>query len=162
MRVFYSLLKNAYPSKVAKPIRIISDIGVSTGELNASWDSIKHGKLVIEEGKLRETIVANPDGVKNLFGTDNDGDNRIDGGLGFSVDNVLEPYVRPGKNIIATKVTLQDESIKSADERIARQQMHLKAYEEKLRQKFSNMEKSISGSKAQQSWMKQQMGGGDK
>lgn len=152
-------VSNAYPSTAERIFRMFSEIGVSTGAVNSSWESIKYGKLVVDEPVLREAIMSNPDGVRNLFGSDNDGDNRIDNGLAFTVENVLDPYVRPGKNIIATKVSLQDDSIKSADERIARLQDHLKSYEEKLRKKFSTMEKSVSGSKSQRDWMNQQMGG---
>jgi len=157
-------LSNAYLSKVEKPIRVLPETGVHTGEIKSSWESIKQGKLQINEPKLREVIISNPEGIRNFFGTDNDGDNRTDGGLAFAIERVLDPYVTPveKQNIIQTKIAYEKESAKGADERIERLQMHLKAYEEKLRKKFATMEKSVSGAKSQRDWMNQQSGSSDK
>ena len=153
------IIGGAFPSKAEKPIRMLPQIGISTGKVNASWETIKEGKLVLEEEVLRNAIVANPEGVRDLFGSDNDGDNRIDNGFAYNFENALDPYVRPGKNIIASKMDMEDQSIKRADEYIAKQEDHVKSYEEKLRKKFASMEKSVSSSRTQQNWMKQQMSG---
>lgn len=149
---------SAFPSKVEVPIKTLPQIGISTGKINASWESIKGGKLQLDEGALREAIMNNPDGVKDLFGSDNDGDNRIDNGFAYVFENVLDPYVRPGKNIMASKIDLENEAMKRNEEYIAKQTDHIKNYEDKLRQKFSSMEKSVTQSKSQQNWMKSQMG----
>ena len=139
---------------------MLPQIGISTGKVNAAWDTIKEGKLQLDEDLLRNSIISNPEGVKELFGSDNDGDNRIDNGFGYTAENTLEPYVRPGQNIVKTKMDEQDDSVKRLDENINRQQDHLKAYQTKLRQKFGAMEKAVSSSKSTQNWMKQQMGSG--
>jgi len=81
--------------------------------------------------------------------------------MGYMVENLLKPYVSTGKNLIASKIELEDTSIKSADDRITRHQEHLKKYEEKLRKKFATMEQSISGAKSQGDWMKNQMKGAE-
>jgi flagellar hook-associated protein 2 len=152
-----TLVGGSFPSKVEKPVRTLPQIGITTGKINAQWETIKEGKLKLEETLLRDAIISNPDGVKELFGSDNDGDNRIDNGFAYSFENAIDPYVKPGKNIIATKIDLQDEQNKRADERIVRQTDHVKSYEDKLRKKFATMEKAVSSSKSQQNWMKQQM-----
>ncbi len=148
----------AYPSREDKPIKMFNQMGVSTGKINAEWQTIKDGKLVIDEDNLRKAILENPEGVKGFFGSDNDGDNKIDNGMGFTLVKVINPYISSGKNIIASKIEYEDDSIKMANEKIKIQESHLKTFEEKLRKKFSTMEKSISGSKAQSNWMKNQMG----
>ncbi|HQL43368.1 MAG TPA: flagellar filament capping protein FliD, partial [Spirochaetota bacterium] len=132
-------------------------MGVSTGEINAKWETIKEGKLIIDEAKVVEVLSENPEGVQEFFGSDNDGDNRIDNGFAYSIESILDPYVSAGKNIVAAKMDLEDASIKATDDRIERKQEHLKAYEQKLRQKFASMEKAISGSKAQSNWLDMQM-----
>lgn len=152
-------ISGSYPSRVEKPVKMFNQIGVSTGKVNSSWQSIKEGKLVVDEDELRKVIVENPDGVKEFFGSDIDGDNKMDNGMAYTVVRTLNPYIASGKNIIETKIDFEDNAIKSADERIARQEMHVKQFEEKLRKKFAVMEKSISGAKSQQNWMKGQMGG---
>ncbi|MGQ9844021.1 MAG: flagellar filament capping protein FliD [Spirochaetota bacterium] len=150
-------ISSAYPSNTQQPVKMLYQIGVSTGEINAKWETIREGKLIIDEAKLIEVLSENPEGVQDFFGSDNDGDNRIDNGLAFKIESILDPYVSAGKNIIVAKIDLEDASIKATDERIERKQEHLKAYEQKLRQKFGSMEKAISGSKSQGNWLDMQM-----
>jgi len=150
-------ISSAYPSNVQQPVKMLYQIGVSTGEINAKWETIREGKLIIDEAKLVEVLSENPEGVQEFFGSDNDGDNRIDNGLAFKMESILDPYVSAGKNIIVAKMDLEDASIKATNERIERKQEHLKAYEQKLRQKFASMEKAISGSKSQSNWLDMQM-----
>ncbi len=153
---------SAYPSRADNPIKILPQIGVSTGAINAPWETIRMGKLVIDESKLTKTIRENPEGVEQFFGSDTDGDNRIDNGMAFRVESNLRPYVSSGKNIIASKMDMEDTNIKLADERIERHQDHLKKYEDKLRKKFSAMEKSLTGAKAQRDWLNNQLKGAEK
>jgi flagellar hook-associated protein 2 len=148
----------AYPSRNENPIRILVQTGVSTGAINAEWESIKEGKLVIDEAKLRSTIDSNPEGISEFFGSDTDGDNRIDNGLAFRVENLIKPYIMSGRSVIAAKVDQETESIKSTESRIDRHKEHLKKYEEKLRTKFASMEKSVSDSKAQGNWLRMNYG----
>ncbi len=150
----------AYSSREEKPIKMFNQMGVSTGKPNSSWETIKEGKLVMDEDELRKAILENPEGVKSFFGSDTDGDNKIDNGMAFTLVKTLVPYISSGKNIIASKIEFEDDSIKMANEKIKKHETHLKTFEDKLRKKFATMEKSISGSKAQQNWMKGQMGGG--
>ncbi len=152
-------VSSAYPSKEKEPIKIISQIGINTGALNADWETIKTGKLVLDEDKFIEILNANPDGVKSFFGSDIDGDSRIDNGMAYRLQTLLKPYTMPGKNIIQAKIDYETDAIKLADDRIARHQDHLASFEDKLRRKFSSMERSISGTKSQGNWLDAQMGG---
>ena len=153
-------VNSAYNSRAEKPVKMFSQMGVSTGEVNSSWENIKQGKLVIDEAKLRTQIQENPEGVEQFFAADTDGDSRMDTGMAFSLSRELKAYIGFGKNIIASKIDYENDNIKNTDERIERQKIHLAQYEDKLRKKFAAMEKTISGAKAQQNWMKNQMGGG--
>jgi len=149
----------AYPSMAKDPVRILSQVGISTGALNSSWNTIKEGKLIIDEEKLRKSIMNNPEGIKQFFGCDTDGDNREDNGLAFRINNILTPYILTGNSIITSKIALEENSIKMTDDRIGRLQDHLKKYEDKLRRKFAAMEKSISGANVQKNWMKSNLKG---
>jgi flagellar hook-associated protein 2 len=152
----------AYSTRAEDPIKMFPQMGVSTGEINADWETIKEGKLNINEMELEKTIVKNPEGVRMFFGADTDGDNRVDTGMAYTVVNSLKPYVATGRNIISSKIQLEKDSIRMADERIGKHRDHLKVYEQKLRRKFGKMEQAISGAKSQQNWMKSFSGGGDK
>ncbi len=149
----------AYPSKADQPIKILTQIGVSTGALNAAWETIKEGKLVVDESKLREVISSNPEGVTQFFGSDTDGDNRTDNGLGYQMVQVLRPYTMSGNNIIKAKISYEETTIERTNERIERHEEHVARYEDKLRRKFATMEQSISGAKAQGNWLNQQIKG---
>lgn len=149
---------NAYSSRADKPIKMFYQIGVSTGAIGAKWKTIQQGKLILDEDKLTQAIVENPEGVKMFFSSDTDGDNLPDNGMAFNLVRILKPYVW-SNNIIKTKMKMEDESIKMANDRIAKKEQHLKVYQQKLRTKFGNMEKIISSSNAQKNWLNQQMGG---
>lgn len=153
------IVSNSYPSRAEEPVKIMNQLGINTGAVNADWSTIKEGKLVLDEAKLKEVLAENPEGVEQFFGSDTDGDNRTDNGMAYRMVSVLKPYISFGNNIISSKITLEEKAIESANDRIERHTEHLRAYEEKLRQKFSNMEQAISGSKKQGQWLKQQMGG---
>jgi flagellar hook-associated protein 2 len=153
---------SAYPARNENPIKILPQTGISTGAINAEWESIKEGKLIVDEDKLRSTIENNSEGISEFFGSDTDGDNRVDNGLGFRMESLLKPYVSTGKNIIAAKIDVEDEAIKTTDDRIDKHKDHLKKYEDKMRAKFGSMERSVSESKSQGDWMKMNMGDGGK
>jgi flagellar hook-associated protein 2 len=153
-------VNSAYPSKSEEPIKILQQLGITTGALNAEWDTIKTGKLTLDEDKFTTVLVANPDGVKEFFGSDTDGDTRIDNGFAYKLQQILKPYTMSGKNILQAKIDYEIDAIKLSDDRISKHQNHLVQYEDKLRRKFSAMERAISGTKAQGNWLKQNMGGG--
>jgi flagellar hook-associated protein 2 len=152
-------VNGAFSGVADKPIKIFSQMGVSTGAINAEWETIKSGKLIIDETLLKKTIFENPEGVAAFFGSDSDGDNKPDNGMAYKVVFMLKPYLTGGKNIIAAKIDLEDNSIKLADESIKQKEDHLKKYEEKLKRKFATMEQAINQTNAQRQWMKYQLGG---
>jgi hypothetical protein len=152
-------VNGAYQSPADKPIRVLPQIGVSTGAINAEWETIKSGKLILDENLLRKTITDNPEGVAMFFGSDTDGDNRTDDGMAYKVNYVLKPYISSGKNIIASKMELEDSSIKLADENIKKKEDHLKKYEEKLKRKFAQMDRALIETNAKKQWMKYQTEG---
>ena len=151
---------SAYPGTADNPIKVFPQMGISTGAVNAEWETIKSGKLIIDEAQLKKTILENPDGVAAFFGSDSDGDNRPDNGMAYKMVYVIKPYITGGKNIIAAKIELEDNSIKLADDSIKQKEDHLKKYEEKLKRKFATMEQAINQTNAQKQWMRQQLGGG--
>lgn len=155
------VVSSAYPGRSEKPIKLITQMGVSTGAVNAAWDSISEGKLVVDDATLNTVVRDNPEGVEEFFGADTDGDNRIDNGMAYRMESLLKVYIGSGKNVLTSRMELEDSGIKNTNERIARQNEHLKKYEEKLRKKFTTMEQSISGAKSKGDWLRNQMKGMD-
>ncbi|MCL2025940.1 MAG: flagellar filament capping protein FliD [Leptospirales bacterium] len=159
-----TVISSSYPNRADKQIRVLSQIGVSTGSSNSAWSSIKEGRLVIDEDTLREVVFENPEGVRMFFGSDSTGDNKEDSGLAFNMVKQLTAYIGSGRNIISARIGLENDSIKSTNERIAKKEDQVRQYQDKLKAKFSTMERAISGANAQKSWMNQQMNtsGGNK
>lgn len=150
-------ITDSYSSRAEQPVRLLVQLGVSTGEVNADWQAIKKGTLRIDEARLTEILRENPEGAAMFFGADTTGDQRVDSGMAFSLVQMLKPYLGPGRSIISSKIDFQDTSIEEANNRIDKHYRYLEAYEERLRKKFGNMERSIGGAKQQQQWLEQQM-----
>ncbi len=156
------IINSAYPNRADEQIKILTQLGVSTGDINASWETIKEGKLIVDESKLRQTIRDNPDGVRMFFGSDTDGDNRTDTGMAYTLVSNLKPYIMPGKSIIKSKIDLEDNSIELANERIDRHEQHIREYRSRLKEKFTRMEQTLSRTKSQKQWFNAQMGNSKK
>ncbi|MCL1910949.1 MAG: flagellar filament capping protein FliD [Leptospirales bacterium] len=152
-----AIISSSYPNRAENQIKVLSQIGVSTGNSNSVWSSIKEGRLVIEEETLREVVSENPEGVRMFFASDTTGSGKEDGGLAFNMVKQLDAYVGSGRNIISTRIGLENDSIKSTNERITRKEDQVRQYQNKLKAKFSTMEKAVSGANAQKTWMNQQM-----
>jgi flagellar hook-associated protein 2 len=151
------VVNGAYPNLAENQIRILPQMGISTGRINASWENIRLGKLIIDEDELRRTILENPQGVRDFFGADTTGDNRINTGMAFTLEETLKQYVGFGRNIIVLKIDSENESIKRTNERIARKHDQLRRHEEKLRAQFARMESAVSQARMQRNWMNQNM-----
>jgi len=151
------LTANAYPSSTDPAFRVLSDIGVSTGDPNQSWEEIKNGFLIVDEKKLNNAITTASPSVKELFASDTNEDSITDNGIAFQMKRNLEPYVRISGGIIAARINLLKDKITSNKERITQKELGLKKKEETLRRKFGRMESSIRASKATGNYLKSQI-----
>lgn len=149
-------ISDSYTSRAERPVRLLTELGVSFGELNADWQSIKDGRLSIDERRLTGILEENPEGVEMFFGADTTGDGRTDSGMAYTLVEILDQYVSPGQNIISAKIELKDSTIDDANDRIEKEYRHLEALEERLRAKYGEMERSIMESQQQQQRMQQQ------
>ena len=155
--VIKRVVNGAYPNLAENQIRILPQMGINTGRINASWENIRLGKLIIEEDELRRVLTENAEGVKAFFGADTTGDSRVNTGMAFTLEETLKQYVGFGRNLIVIKIDSEDETIRRSNERIARKQEQLKAHEDRLRIRFGRMERAVSQSKNQRNWMEQNM-----
>jgi len=100
------------------------------------------GVLEINEDKFVEKMEKFPEGVKQLFGYDSNGDLVADTGIGFEVENLLKLYTSKGEGFFDGKVKTIDLQIKDKDKQIASYQNKLKDEEKKLKEQFYKMEKA--------------------
>ncbi|MEA2466820.1 MAG: flagellar hook-associated protein 2 [Thermoleophilaceae bacterium] len=128
----------------------MTEIGVSTGggfggTLNA--DAIK-GKLVFDSAKFSTALTTDMASVKNLIsGTT---------GLGQALDNLLSPTLQAG-GTMASRLTSEDTTQKSLNDRIAAMDVLLSKKQDTLKGQFAAMETALQASQAQGQWLAGQL-----
>ncbi|MCB1172468.1 MAG: flagellar filament capping protein FliD [Leptospiraceae bacterium] len=135
---------------------VLSDIGISTGAPGQNWDDIKTGLLVLEEGKLRESLKKNPEGVRQLFASDVNEDNIKDNGVAIKLLDVLKPYNQRAGGLITARIDLLQEKIKSNKQEGNRKELSLQDKEENLRRRFGRMESSVKRNQSISEYLKRQ------
>ena len=146
------IIGQAYPGK---QFRTLSEIGISTGEIGASWEKIQEGLLVIDEKKLSESLSNSSDEVKALFSYDSNGDSRNEDGVGIKVMEHLKPYVQFPNGVFVTRVKSLEETIASTNKKIKNEETSVLAFEEKLKQKFLYMEQGVGKNKSVGTYLQQ-------
>lgn len=151
-------VSNAYPALREPELKTLPAIGISTGAVGAKWEEISKGYLVVDENKLNEMLAAYPLAVKELFAIDSNGDQRTDNGFAFVTENFIEPYARFTGGIITAQIKNNQERLKQLDREIKRVEEHAKAYETRMKTKFSYMESNIQKQKSTGNFLKQKLG----
>lgn len=157
----------------------LSDIGITTGR----W--YEHGKLYIDEQKLKKALSEHPDKVIELFvktdgssySPDMDAGQRIERyrnvGLIRRISDILDDNIRTTRNKnnkkgllleragIAGDTTefqnVMNDQIRELDKRIDRMTEMLIRKEESYWRQFTAMEKAIQNMSAQSAWLAQQL-----
>lgn len=157
----------------------LSDIGITTGK----W--YEHGKLYIDEQKLKKALSEHPDKVIELFvktdgssySPDMDAGQRIERyrnvGLIRRISDILDDNIRTTRNKnnkkgllleragIAGDTTefqnVMNDQIRELDKRIDRMTEMLIRKEESYWRQFTAMEKAIQNMSAQSAWLAQQL-----
>src|SRR4051812_42120953 len=128
----------------------MNEIGVSTGAptggaLNA--DAIM-GKLVFDTAKFSTALASDPTSVKNLVsGTS---------GFGAALDTLLAPTLQAG-GTMASRLSSEDATQKSLNDRIASMDVLLNNKQATLKQQFTAMETALQASQAQGQWLSGQL-----
>ncbi|RYL93651.1 flagellar hook-associated protein 2 [Sporolactobacillus sp. THM19-2] len=134
----------------------LAEIGITT-----STDYLEHGKLVVDEAKLREAISTDPQAVMNLFtkqGTteaDQGIMQRLDGTLKKTVDQIEE---KAGKTSWVEDQYSMGRSINDMNERIAAFKLRLIDVENRYYAQFDAMEAAIQQANSQAGYLQQFMG----
>ena len=140
------IMMNPYTTQYGEELSLLSQIGVSTNSTESrgmNTDKIFSGGILeINEDKFVEKMEKFPEGVKQLFGYDSNGDMIADTGIGYEVENLLKIYTAKGEGFFDGKVKTIDLQIKDKDKQIASYQDKLKEEEKKLKQQFYKMEKA--------------------
>ena len=147
-----TIISTGYKYSDYAVITMLSQIGISTNATGYSGSysqSRLRGYLEIDEKKLDDALENNLDDIKQLFGYDSDGDLIVDTGIAYKLDKQITAYTQTG-GILALKTSTLDSKIKSSETRISRLEDQMNKKEADLKQKYSQMQGSLSSLEAQQ------------
>ncbi len=144
----------SYPSSAEPRYKVLSDIGISTGELGSNWKQIQEGLLKIDESTLSIALNDNPESIRELFASDNNNDNRVDDGVGVAILEHLKPYTQLTSGLVTSKIKLAESTMSENNKKVKDFESHLISFEQKLKQKYLNMEQGVGKNKAVGSYLK--------
>lgn len=143
-----TVASSSYPVSGENAVRMLSDIGISTGKVRSEWANIKDGFLILDEEKLRSKLAENPDSVRNLFAIDTNSDARMDTGVAVDLLEHIKPYTQDTGGLVSGKVKMLEEQVTDNNKKIKEYENHLVSYEKKLKSKFLYMEQGVGKNKA--------------
>jgi flagellar hook-associated protein 2 len=140
-----NFMMNPYQTKYSDKLSLLAQIGVSTNESGSfTMDANKlRGILEVNEDKFIDMMQKYPDGVKELFGTDTNGDLMIDNGLAFKIQNYLQLYTTKRTGVYDTRDNEFDRKIENKNKEIVSYKEKMDKEEEKLRKDFTKMQKAM-------------------
>lgn len=155
-----SAVAQSYPTRQQPAFRVIGDIGISTGAVGSDWKDIQKGLLVIDDAKLDDALGRHPESVRELFAADGNEDGVTDNGIAYAINRDLAPYVTVSGGVIASRIDLLQEQIKSNKKQIYNKELSLKQKEQQLREKFGRMETQMRQNRSTSEYLKNRLSPG--
>lgn len=124
-------------------MKLLSDIGITTGKANNSTSTTGVNTLQIDEDKFKEALAKNPEAVKSLLVGDNKG-TSTSGGVMNKLEKIVEDSLDVSTGYFDAKSKSLSSKIKSLENSITSAQSRVDAYQARLEKQFSNMEQIIS------------------
>jgi len=139
-----TIMQSPYKTSSGRELTMLAQIGVSTDAnklgTSVTLDSSKlRGYLEIDEEKLGGALSNFPEAVRELFGSDTDGDFVVDSGVAYSVDFNMRNYVS-SNGYIAGKLSTIDRTVSYRNRDISSYEEHMEDYELSLKKKYGRME----------------------
>ncbi|MCK5154010.1 MAG: flagellar filament capping protein FliD [Spirochaetales bacterium] len=136
---------NVYETTGGSNLSLLAQIGISTNSSGFGGGVNKsklRGYLEINEDNLDEALNGNVLQIKDLFGSDTDGDLIIDSGAAFEMDRYINSYTQIG-GLVATRISGIDNKINRTETDILNMERKLDDKELELRIKFGRMESAL-------------------
>ncbi|MBU1077583.1 MAG: flagellar filament capping protein FliD [Spirochaetes bacterium] len=147
---------NSYTTSLGNKLSILAQIGISTGKWGSAWENIQKGLLILDNEKFDLAINSMGDQISEIFGYDANNDKKLDTGVAFTLDNIIQPFIN-SRGIISGKMDLADALIRSTDKNIERKEKMLETYRRNLEHKFGKMEQGLQQLKASQKTLDNQI-----
>lgn len=124
-------------------LKVLANIGITTGSASNSTDTSTVNKLQLDEKKFLEVLQNDPEGVKQLLLGDNSG-NAATGGVLSKLEKITEDSLATSTGYFDAKAKSYDKQIESIKTSITNAQMKVDSYQARLEKQFQNMELIIS------------------
>ena len=134
-------VSSPYPTDAERDLAMLAQIGIGTNiNRGAGYNrSNLRGYLDIDPKALDAALEQNLPAMRQLFGSDTDGDLIADTGVAFSLESLSRPFVETG-GIITLKTGTIDSRISQDRRRIETMDRQLAAKEAQLRVEYGRME----------------------
>lgn len=143
---FQGIMMNPYPTVLGRDLSLLAQMGISTNTRQgggAGLDVSKlRGYLEINEPLLDENLLGNLAAVRDMFGSDANGDLIADTGAAVVIDNYIRPMVQTA-GILSMKTTTLESQISQTNRRIDNYNQYLERFESDLKRKYGAMEGAL-------------------
>lgn len=138
-----NLRRNATAAVENTDLKVLANIGISTGEATNSTDTSGVNKLQINEEKFKKALAENPDAVKQLLLGDNKG-LAESGGVLNKLEKITEDALSASDGYFTMKSKSYDSQTRSIKTSIDAAQRKVDSYKSRLQKQFNNMEQIIA------------------
>ncbi|MDO5063223.1 MAG: flagellar filament capping protein FliD [Peptostreptococcaceae bacterium] len=163
------LFNNPELRSLSSELQFIFGLGADSIGISVSSNFADHGKLKIDESKLKEAIDSNPEKVRDFFAKDPSSGKA---GVMHKMKSTLDKYAKASgsdRGILVNRagtnfspLSMSDNAfskqMSSIDKMIAQLEGRLKMEENRYYKQFTNLEKLVSKMNAQSGYLMQQFG----
>ena len=132
-----------YPTDAERELAMLAQIGIGTNTRTSDgtgYDPSRlRGYLEIDEKALDAALETKLPAIRQLFGSDTDGDLIMDTGVAVNMDALAKPFVDTG-GIVTLKTTTLDSRISQDRRRIETMERRLASKEAELKLQYGRME----------------------
>ncbi|MFP4266676.1 MAG: flagellar filament capping protein FliD [Spirochaetaceae bacterium] len=134
-----------YETSAGDELSMLSQMGISTNA-GGSGESVSRsrlrGYLELDESKLDSVLESNLSAVKELFGSDTDGDRSVDSGIAYEMNRFLRTYTQRG-GLISNRIAGIDNRIDNTEDDMSNLNDRLERKEQDLKRKYGRMENNL-------------------
>lgn len=138
-----NLRRTATAANDGSELKVLANIGITTGAASNTVDTTNVNKLQIDEAKFKEMLNTNPDAVKQLLLGDNTGTPEA-GGILNKLEKITTDALAPVSGYFDSKAKSYDTQINSLKTSITTAQNKVDAYKNRLQKQFNSMEQAIA------------------
>ena len=138
-----NLRRNATSAVDSADLKVLANIGITTGAASNSVDTSGVNKLQIDEEKFKKALNDNPDAVKQLLLGDNKG-NADSGGVLNKLEKITEDSLASSSGYFDMKSKSYNSQISAIESSVKSAQLKVDSYKTRLQKQFNNMEQIIA------------------